>query len=97
MRIVRREGGTITPDGGPLTTAAYNRVRQWREQWLALFEPAPSEPAIPAVIGPDGAVHAGQDGLRCLAGILGPGAQLAPRPGWPSPGTSSPARQRPPG
>jgi hypothetical protein len=22
MRIVRREGGTITPDGGPLTTAA---------------------------------------------------------------------------
>jgi hypothetical protein len=81
MRIVRREGGTITPDGGPLTTAAYNRVRQWREQWLALFEPAPSEPAIPAVIGPDGAVHAGQDGLRCLAGILGPGAQLARRPG----------------
>ena len=24
MRIVRREGGTITPDGGPLTTAAYD-------------------------------------------------------------------------
>ena len=30
------------------------------------------EPAIPAVIGPDGAVHAGPDGLRCLAGIVGP-------------------------
>jgi hypothetical protein len=74
MQIVRREGGVITPDGGPLTTAAYNRARQWRQQWLALFEPALAEPAIPAVIGPDGAVHAGQDGLRCLAGVLGPGA-----------------------
>ena len=59
MRIVRREGGTITPDGGPLTTAAYHRARQWRQQWLALFEPALPEPPIPAVIGPDGAVHAG--------------------------------------
>jgi len=68
MRIVRREGGTITPDGGPLTTAAYHRARQWRQQWLALFEPALPEPAIPAVIGPDGAVHAGPDALRCLAG-----------------------------
>ena len=26
------------------------------------------------MIGPDGAVHAGPDGLRCLAGIVGPGA-----------------------
>jgi hypothetical protein len=84
MRIVRREGGTITPDGGPLTTAAYHRARQWRQQWLALFEPARPEPplfelarpepAIPAVIGPDGAVHAGPDALRCLAGIVGPDA-----------------------
>ena len=74
MQIVRREGGVITPDGGPLTTAAYHRARQWRQQWLALFEPALAEPAIPAVIGPDGAVHAGPDGLRCLAGALGPDA-----------------------
>jgi hypothetical protein len=74
MRIVRREGGTITPDGGPLTTAAYDRARQWRRQWLALFEAALSGPALPAVIGPDGAVHVGPDGLRCLAGIVGPGA-----------------------
>ena len=84
MRIVRREGGTITPDGGPLTTAAYHRARQWRQQWLALFEPALPEPAIPAVIGPDGAVHAGPDGLRCLAGIVGPDAlswRAAPRAG----------------
>ncbi len=84
MRIVRREGGTITPDGDPLTTAAYHRARQWRQQWLALFEPARPEPplfelarpqpAIPAVIGPDGAVHAGPDALRCLAGIVCPDA-----------------------
>jgi hypothetical protein len=84
MRIVRREGGTITPDGDPLTTAAYYRARQWRQQWLALFEPARPEPplfelarpepAIPAVIGPDGAIHAGPDALRCLAGIVGPDA-----------------------
>jgi hypothetical protein len=89
MQIVRREGGVITPDGGPLTTAAYHRARQWRQQWLALFEPALPELAIPAVIGPDGAVHAGPDGLRCLAGILGPGAlswRAAPG-GGPSPGT----------
>jgi DSBA-like thioredoxin domain len=69
MRIVRRSGGTVTPDGGPLTAAAYYRARQWRQQWLAL-----PEPAIPAVIGPDGAIHAGPDGLRCLAGIAGPAA-----------------------
>jgi hypothetical protein len=25
---------TITPDGSPLTTAAYDRARQWRQQWL---------------------------------------------------------------
>ena len=32
------------------------------------------KPAILAVIGPDGAVHAGPDALRCLAGIVGPAA-----------------------
>jgi hypothetical protein len=79
MRIERREGGTITPDGGPLTTAAYYRVRHWRQQWLALFEPALFEPArpksaLPAVIGPDGAVYVGPDGLCFLAGIVGPDA-----------------------
>jgi hypothetical protein len=66
MRIVRREGGTTTPDGGPLTTAAYHRARQWRQQWLALFESARPETALPAMIGPDG--------LCFLAGIVGPDA-----------------------
>jgi hypothetical protein len=76
LQIVRREGGTITPDGGPLTTAASDRARQWRQQWMALCEAALSEPALPAVIGPDGAVHVGPDGLRCLAGIVGPARRV---------------------
>jgi hypothetical protein len=98
MQIGRREGGAITADGGPLTTAAYHRARKWRQQWLALFEPALPERAIPAVIGPDGAVHAGPDGLRCLAGILGPGTlSWRAAPGRSSPGTSRSAGPRPPG
>jgi 2-hydroxychromene-2-carboxylate isomerase len=28
-RIVRRSGGTIAQDGGPLTTAGWRRIRQW--------------------------------------------------------------------
>ncbi|HEX6521933.1 MAG TPA: DsbA family protein [Streptosporangiaceae bacterium] len=103
MRIVRREGGTVTQDGGPLTTAAYDRVRQWRQEWLALSQSALSqsalpEPAVPAVIGPDGAVHAGPDGLRCLAAIVvrTPSAGV-PLPGWPPPATSLSARPRPTG
>jgi hypothetical protein len=67
-RIARREGGTVAPDGGPLTNAAYHRARQWRQEWLALLP----EPVIPTVIGPDGAAHGGPDGLRCLAGIANP-------------------------
>ena len=63
MGIVRREGGTVTPDGGPLTTSAYDRAQ-------AVAGPAPGQ-AIPTVIGPDGAIHVGPDGLRCLVGIAG--------------------------
>jgi hypothetical protein len=68
-RIVRREGGTITPAGAPLTTVGYWRTRQWRQEWLAM-----PEQAGPVVVGPDGRIHAGADGLRCLAEIAGPGA-----------------------
>ena len=71
MRVTRREGGTVTLDGDPLTTEAYHRARQWRQQWQDLTQPTP---AVPAVIGPGGAVHAGPDGLRCLAAIAGPDA-----------------------
>jgi hypothetical protein len=65
VRIVRRSGGTVTLDGGPLTSTGYRRCRDWQEQWLAL-----PRQVTPAVIGPDGTVHVGADGLRCLAAIM---------------------------
>ncbi|MGH3250095.1 MAG: DsbA family protein, partial [Trebonia sp.] len=58
-QIVRRSGGTITLDGGPLTTAGWRRIRQWRQEWLTL----PSQ-VIPAVVGPDQIVRSGTEGLR---------------------------------
>ena len=72
-RIVRRSGGTIAQDGGPLTTAGWRRIRQWRQEWLAL----PSQ-VIPAVIGPDQVVRPGIDGLGYLADLAG-NARLLPR------------------
>ncbi len=63
-RIVRRSGGTIAPDGQPLTTAGGRRIWQWRHEWLAL----PCQ-VVPAVIGPDQVVRSGLDGLRYLADL----------------------------
>jgi 2-hydroxychromene-2-carboxylate isomerase len=89
-RIVRRSGGTIEPDGVPLTTAGWRRIRQWRQDWLAL----PSQ-VIPAVIGPGGALRSGVDGLRHLAGLAGAAgvpprlpahAETTPGPAPPAPG-----------
>jgi 2-hydroxychromene-2-carboxylate isomerase len=65
-RIVRRSGGTIALDGGPLTTAGWRRIRQWRQEWLAL-----RSQVIPAVIGPDHVVRPGLDGLGYLADLAG--------------------------
>jgi len=73
VRIVRRSGGTVTP-GGPLTSIGYRRCRDWQEQWLAL-----PRQVTPAVIGPDGAVHVGADGLRCLAAIMAAAGALTGR------------------
>ena len=64
-RIVRRSGGTIAPDGGPLTATGHRRIRRWRRDWLAL----PSQ-VIPAVIGPDAILRSGADGLRHLASLV---------------------------
>jgi hypothetical protein len=72
VRIVRRSGGTVTLDGGPLTSTGYRRCRDWQE-WLAL-----PRQVTPAVIGPDGTVHVGADGLRCLAAIM---VAVGARPG----------------
>jgi 2-hydroxychromene-2-carboxylate isomerase len=63
-RSLRRSGGTIAPDGQPLTSAGWQRVRRWREEWLAL----PNR-VIPAVIGPDQVLRSGADGLRYLADL----------------------------
>ena len=73
-RIVRRSGGTIAPDGGPLTTAGWRRILRWRQEWLAL----PSQ-VIPAVIGPDQIVRPGIEGLRYLADLAGTAALPACR------------------
>ena len=72
-RIVRRSGGTIAPDGGPLTAAGRRRIRRWRQEWLAL----PGQ-VIPAVIGPDQVARPGIEGLRYLADPAGT-AGLRPR------------------
>ena len=72
-RIVRRSGGTIAQDSGPLTTAGWRRIRQWRQEWLAL----PCQ-VIPAVIGPDQVVRPGIGGLGYLADLAGY-AGLLPR------------------
>jgi len=67
-RIVRRSGGTIVQDGQPLTTAGWRRIRQWRQEWLAL----PGQ-VIPAVTGADQVVRPGIEGLRYLADLAGAG------------------------
>lgn len=85
-RIVRRSGGTIAPDGGPLTTAGWRRIRRWRQEWLAL----PSQ-VIPAVIGPDQIVRPGIDGLRYLAdlAITAGSWPLLPVPAGTGPGSGA--------
>lgn len=60
-RITRRTGGTIAPDGGPLTSTGYWRIREWREQWLAL----PAQ-VVPTLVEADGAVHSGAEALTRL-------------------------------
>ena len=81
-RIVRRSGGTIAPDGGPLTTTGWRRIRRWRQEWLAL----PSQ-VIPAVIGPGQVVRPGIEGLRYLAELAG---TAGPRPRLPVPAGTAP-------
>lgn len=78
-RLVRRSGGTIAGDGEALTTAGWRRIRQWREEWLAL----PSQ-VIPAVIGPDEVLWSGTDGLRYLAGLAGQAGTARFRPPQPA-------------
>lgn len=70
---VRRSGAVIAPDGGPLTTAAWRRIRQWRAGWLAR-----TPGVVPLVIGPDGAAYPGVAGLEFLASLAGGPQQARP-------------------
>ncbi len=63
--ITRILGGTIAPNGTPLTTLGWRRVGQWRDEWLAL---APA--VVPMVVDPAGVAHRGVDGLAYLGALL---------------------------
>ena len=89
-RIVRRSGGTIAPDGGPLTTAGYHRIRQWRQEWQAL-----PQQVLPSIIGPDGTFYSGVQALGRLADLAGfPGAARCAGPGLAGGGAAA-AHRRP--
>jgi hypothetical protein len=83
-RIVRRSGGTIAWDGQPLTTVGWRRIRQWRQEWLAL----PSQ-VVPAVTGLDQVVRPGREGLRYLADLA---STAGPRARLPVPAGTEPRR-----
>ena len=76
----RRYGGTIAPNGAPLTTSGWRRIRTWRSDWLAL-----GQPAVPAAVDIDATAHRGIDALRWLASLLPESAQRqATRPTVPT-------------
>ena len=89
-RIVRRSGGTIALNGVPLTTTGWQRVRQWRQGWLAL----PSQ-VVPAVIGSDHIVRPGVEGLRYLAGLASTAGLPASLPAQAETAPRRDARQAP--
>jgi 2-hydroxychromene-2-carboxylate isomerase len=72
-RAVRRSGGTIAPNGEPLTITGRRRIWRWRQDWLGL----PSQ-VIPAVVGPDQIPRSGTEALHYLAHLAGTG-KVPPR------------------
>ncbi|MFP5346276.1 MAG: DsbA family protein [Actinomycetes bacterium] len=62
-RVARVLGGTVAPDGGPLSTPAYRRIQRWRQEWLSL-----PQQVVPTVVD-EGELHQGVDGLKRLAEI----------------------------
>lgn len=61
----RQTGFAVSVDRGPITTAAYRRIRAWRAQWQAL-----GSPALPVVLV-DGATLSGTEALRRLGKEIG--------------------------
>jgi len=62
--LPRLSGCTISPDGGPLTTGGHERIRRWREEWLA-----GSGGAVPALSVPGQGMLTGAAALDHLAGL----------------------------
>ena len=65
LHMTRVLGGTIAPNGIPLTTIGWRRGQQWRQEWLTL-----AQQVVPTVIDPTGAALPGVQGLAYLAGLL---------------------------
>ncbi len=74
-------GGTIAPNGAPLTTTGWRRIGAWRHDWLAL-----GPPVVPAAVDIDAATaHLGVDALTWLASLLPePTQQTVTRPALPT-------------
>lgn len=95
---LREAGYAVSLAGGPITTAAYHRILDWRDQWQQA-----AREALPVLIG-DGQPLAGADALTWLGQALvdervpepaGPGSALSPHTGpagaLPSPAPASEA------
>lgn len=65
QRISRRMGVTISPSGGPTSTAAQRSLDLWREEWLAI-----SGGTVPVVVDESGTPHVGVAGLVLLGRLL---------------------------
>jgi DSBA-like thioredoxin domain-containing protein len=61
----RRFGGTVAPNGAPLTVTGWQRIGAWRSGWLAL-----GRPVVPVAVDIDGTAHLGLDALTWLASLL---------------------------
>ena len=72
--LPRLSGCTIAPDGGPLTTQGYQRIRQWRREWLS-----GSDGVVPALTLADGALS----GVAALAHLADLAAKAPPGAGVP--------------
>lgn len=61
----RMLGGTIAPNGAPLTTTGWRRITGWRRAWLDL-----GQPVVPAVVDATGFAYFGVEALTWLTGLL---------------------------
>jgi hypothetical protein len=65
LHMTRVLGGTIAPNGIPVTTSGWRRCQHWRQAWLGL-----AEHVTPTVIDPIGTVLPSVRGLAYLAELL---------------------------